>query len=248
MSQPPTPEEIEAFTQAYVRGLRRILGDQLYGIYQHGASVFPESQPVQDVDCHVILSRRLSQGKLAAIQALEDDLAVKFPQLAAVLDVYFILLEEARRAQDPQHQRNLAVYDHSWALHCAHIRAGYYRLLYGPEPTEVFPPPTWQAISAALEHELAFIRDNLIYPAYCTLNLCRILYSYTTREVAVSKQACGVWACQRYPAWASLIQAALRTYRRQHSPADEVLLQVQVGSFLDFALQQLAGLQSVPAC
>ena len=156
-----------------------------------------------------------------------------------MFDVYFILLKEARGKEDPQHQLQPALYDTAWPLHCAHIRAGHYRVLNGPEPNKIFPSPTWDAITSALEKELVYIQDHLNYPAYCILNLCRILYSYTTQDPAISKQACGTWASQQYPDWEMIIQAALRFYRRLNGPADEILMRARVEAFLAFSREQL---------
>jgi hypothetical protein len=244
MSDLPLPKEIEAFTQAYVYGLRHILGSRLYGIYQHGASVFPEAKPVQDIDCHVILKRRLSKRNRQEILDLEDTLIQDFTNLGDMLDVYYILLKEARRYENPQHQLNQQLYDTAWPLHCAHIRAGRYRVLIGPEPNRIFPAPSWQAICKALDSELVYIQKNLNYPAYCILNLCRILYSFATQDPAVSKQACGMWACQKFPNWELVIQAALRFYRRQNGLADEILMRARVETFLTFALEELAALRA----
>ena len=244
MTDLPLPEEIETLTQAYVHGLRHILGNRLYGIYQHGASVFPEAKPVQDIDCHVILKRPLSKRNRQEILSLEESLKEDFPNVGDMLDVYIILLKEARGTANPQHQLHSILYDLAWPLHCAHVRAGYYRVLNGPEPNRIFPAPSWQAIATALEHELVYIQDNLNYPAYCVLNLCRVLYSYTTRDPAVSKQACGMWACQQFKQWDLVIRAALRFYRRQNGPADEILLRARVESFLTFALEQLGTLRT----
>lgn len=239
MSNPPLSDEIEAVTQAYVKGLRQILGSRLYGIYQHGASVFPEAKPVQDIDCHVILKRGLTKRERQDILAFQENLNQDFPGLGEMFDVYFILLKEARGTEDPQHQLHPLIYDTAWPLHCAHIRAGYYRVLSGPEPNKIFPSPTWEAVTSALEQELVYIQNNLNYPAYCILNLCRILYSYTHQDPAVSKQDCGMWACQHFPSWDLIIRAALRFYRRQNGPADEILMRARVEAFLAFSLEQL---------
>jgi hypothetical protein len=125
--------------------------------------------------------------------------------------------------------------DESWALHCAHVRAGYYVTLYGPEPTDVFPPPSWPDVAAALDHEMRYVEENLHYTAYCVLNLCRIVYSFQERDVAVSKRFCGNWACERFPRWAALVKAALRVYEGTATPRDEELLHAEVERFLKFA-------------
>jgi hypothetical protein len=127
----------------------------------------------------------------------------------------------------------------SWALHCAHIRAGRYITLYGPEPAGIFPDPSWPEISAALDHEMRFIEENLKHPAYCVLNLCRIIYSFRERDVVVSKRFGGDWASARFPQWAPLVQAAIRSYEGTGMPGDEEFLSSEVGCFLEFASERI---------
>ena len=74
MSDQLLPDEIEGVTQAYVKGLHQILGSRLYGIYQHGASVFSEAKPVHDIDCHVVLKRALSKQERQDILAFQETL------------------------------------------------------------------------------------------------------------------------------------------------------------------------------
>ena len=78
--------------------------------------------------------------------------------------------------------------DHSWALHREHIRAGRRVILYGPDPDEIYPPAKWPEIESALLGELDFVEKHLHdYPDYCILNLCRLMYSFETSDVVVSK-------------------------------------------------------------
>ncbi|OGG56417.1 MAG: hypothetical protein A3F84_28325 [Candidatus Handelsmanbacteria bacterium RIFCSPLOWO2_12_FULL_64_10] len=155
------------------------------------------------------------------------------------MDAYFILYEEARKTSPPTHQLRPEIRDESWALHCAHIRAGRYISLSGPEPTEVFPDPSWSETSAALDHEMRFIEENLKHPAYCVLNLCRIIYSFREREVVISKRFGGHWASARFPQWAPLIQAAIRSYEGTGMPGDEEFLEGKVRRFLEFAAERI---------
>jgi hypothetical protein len=228
---PPT----RAVCQAFVDGLEEILGPNLYGVYLYGATVFPDSGPVQDIDCHVILKKPPSEGEKGDIRALHEGLAKRFPHLGGELDAYFITCQEAQGASPPRHHLHPTMRDESWALHCAHVRAGYYVTLYGPEPTDVFPSPSWPDVAAALDHEMRYVEENLHYTAYCVLNLCRIVYSFQERDVAVSKRFCGNWACERFPRWAALVKAALRVYEGTATPRDEELLHAEVERFLKFA-------------
>jgi hypothetical protein len=152
-------------------------------------------------------------------------------------------LEDAKGYEIPQHQIDSTIYDQSWALHCAHIRAGYYRILWGPEPEMIFPEPTWKAIDAALQHELQYVIDHPEYPAYCILNICRILYSYTEKNPVVSKQLSGTWGAERFPHWKKLIHSATNFYHKTHSPNDETLMIEELEDFLASMINKIANLR-----
>ena len=222
--------------------LSGILGAKLHGAYLYGATVFPEGGPVHDIDCHVVLREPPTAGEREAVRKLHGDLAARFPGLGDI-DAYIVLLEEARGTSPPRHLLRSDVVDDSWALHCAHVRAGCYVRLCGPEPTEIFPVPSWEGVSAALDGELRYVEEHLCYPAYCVLNLCRIVYSHAERNPAVSKQFSGRWASERFPEWEPLIGAAVRWYRKVASAEDDRLLEEQVGRFLTFSTGLLVGLR-----
>ncbi len=235
---------------ALVDGLQDILGKKLYGIYLYGAAVFPDSGPVTDIDYHVILRKALNDRNRDDISLLYSKLAEGYPPLGGELDAWYILLSDAREKSPPLNQLKPGMRDKSWALHSAHIRAGSalhsahiragrYITLFGSEPDDIFPVPSWEEITAALDHEIEYIKNNLNYPAYCVLNLCRIMYSFKERDVVVSKRFSGIRAIDRFPEWASLIQSALRTYEGTNTPADESRLQVDMESFLEFALEYI---------
>jgi hypothetical protein len=233
------PPDVKIVCDALVDGLRDILGKKLYGIYLYGAAVFPDSGPVTDIDCHVILRKALNDRNRDDISLLYSKLAEDYPPLGGELDAWYILLSDAREKSPPLNQLKPGMCDESWALHSAHIRAGRYITLFGPEPDDIFPVPSWEEITAALDHEIEYIKNNLNYPAYCVLNLCRIMYSFKERDVVVSKRFSGIRAIDRFPEWTSLIQSALRTYEGTNTPADESRLQADMERFLEFALEYI---------
>jgi hypothetical protein len=231
------PSYVQEICNRLVGKLRDILGGKLYGIYMYGAAVFPDSGPVTDIDCHIILREPLNDGNREDIFRLYDELARDYPPLGGELDIWYILLEDAKKNSPPRHQLKPGMCDESWALHRAHVMAGRYITLYGPEPDDIFPNPSWEEITSALDYELGYIKNNLKYPAYCVLNLCRIMYSVRERNVIISKRFSGIWVCDAFPECSTLIQAALRTYEGKSTPADEKLLQADMESFLEFAIK-----------
>lgn len=246
MSTRELPSAVTDICQTFVGRLKEILNTKLYGVYLYGALVFPDSGPVQDIDCHVILAKPLIDEERESIFRLHKKLAHRYPPLGGELDAYFILFEDAQATSPPRHQLRAEIVDTAWALHCAHIRAGYYVSLYGPAPTEIFPAASWQEIAAALDHELRFIEKNLQYPAYCVLNLCRIVYSFQKRDVVVSKRFSGDWAREQFPNWQHLIEAATRSYDENQLPEDKALLKAEVGHFLDFASRRIHEARNLP--
>ncbi|MDE3000099.1 MAG: DUF4111 domain-containing protein [Gemmatimonadota bacterium] len=233
---PPTVMEV---CQAFVDGLEAILDVNLHGIYMHGASVFSDSGPIQDIDCHVILAGPLSSRNKDAILQLQRDIAGRFPPLGGELDAYFIRYEDALKTGPPAHQLQSGIRDEAWALHCAHVRGGRYITLYGPPPADTFPAHSWDAISAALEHELAFIEQNLQYPDYCVLNMCRIMFSVQERNVVVSKFSSGKWASDRFPVWKPLIDAAVASYLGTKTHDEAELLKNQAAAFIEFGKRRI---------
>ncbi|UCC16495.1 MAG: DUF4111 domain-containing protein [Dehalococcoidales bacterium] len=231
------PISVQEICNKLVDGLEEIIGQTLYGIYMYGAVVFPDSGPITDIDCHVILGEPLNDRNRKDIFRLYSELADSYPPLGSELDVWYILFEDVRKSSPPYHQLKPGMRDESWALHCAHIRAGRYITLFGPEPDEIFPPPSWEEITVALDHELEYIKKNLKYPAYCVLNLCRIMYSLQERNVVVSKRFSGSWAVDKFPEWSPVIQAASRTYEGKNTKADKNRLQAEMERFLEFALK-----------
>lgn len=230
------PIEIDKICQAFLAGLNQTLREKLFGVYLYGALAFPDAGPAGDIDFHVILNDPLDGQEKAQIQALHIMLARGYPPLGAELDGYYILLEDADRVTPPRDQLREDLYDVSWALHCAHIRRGRCIVLQGPDPIQIYPEPAWSELERALEGELGFIAENLHkYPAYCVLNLCRLMYSYATRDVVVSKRFSAQWATSEYPGWTALIKAAQKFYDHQSILTDEQLLDAKVGPFFAFA-------------
>jgi hypothetical protein len=234
------PENIADLCRAYTEGLRLALGCKLHGLYVYGASVFPETVATGDVDFHAILEDSFADSERAAVLALHETLAIQFPPLGAELDSYYLLLEQARQSGLPTHQLQTDIVDKSWALHRAHMLAGRCVVLYGPDPSTIFPVPTWPEIEEALAGELAYVEKHLDrYPDYCILNLCRLMYSYRTGDVVTSKAAAGVWAATEFPQWHQLIELANRSYAGKSTDQDRETMRADVKDLLAFAHQQI---------
>jgi hypothetical protein len=234
------PPEIQLLCQAFLRGLDGILGEKLVAAYVHGAMAFPEAGATGDLDVHVILGGPLGESEKAGLNDLHATLARDFPPLGAGLDCYYILLEEARGTSPPRHQLLPGIVDNSWVLHCEHMRAGRCIVLHGPDPRQVCPAASWTELARALQGELDYVERHLVdYPAYCVLNLCRLMYSFDTRDVVISKRASARWAWDAFPHWRPHIEAATRSYDGRATAQDQELLRSEVKSLFEFACDSI---------
>lgn len=234
------PDEIRGLCEAFLDGLNTALGRKLYGVYLYGAFAFPEGGVTGDIDGHVILHDALNCSEKLALENLHATLAQDYPPLGVGLDVYYILLEDARRVIPPRHQLLDDVVDNSWALHRAHIRAGRCIILQGPDPGQVYPEASWSELESALQGELDYAEKHLAeYPAYCVLNLCRLMYSFETRDVVVSKFGSARWAYEAFPDWGPHIEAARKSYVGSATAEESELIKLEVKDFFDFACEHI---------
>lgn len=237
------PEQLRPLCHAFLEGLQSILAGKLCAVTLYGALTFPETVSTGDIDGHVLLAGPLAVREKDAIHNLHAALARDYPPLGTQLDVYYLLLADAQGTAPPQDQLQPALVDGSWALHCAHIRAGRCIFLFSaPAALErLYPVPTWPALEAALYRELRFIEVHFSeYPAYCVLNLCRLIYSFQTHDVVISKVEAAAWASQALPRWQLVIAAAERFYAGRTTSGDDDLLQADTPALLRFAQLQIA--------
>ena len=234
-------KEVRTVCDALVKGLRTILGAKLHGAYVYGAVAFPDRLPTHDVDFHVILNRPLTKTERSALEELHNSLSRRFPPFGRELDGYYILLKDARGGKPPRSRMWQRATDASWALHCAHVRAGRCIVLHGPDPKEVYPEPSWRQVEKALEGELRYVERHLLdYPDYCILNLCRLVYSFETGDVAVSKAAASAWARAALPEWRLPIRAARRSYAGRSTPQEREFMLAEVKDLFRFAQARIA--------
>jgi len=205
-------------------------------VYLYGAVAFPESAATGDIDYHVILKGALTEDERSALHAFHESLARRFPPLGAELDGYYLLLNDACRETPPISQMWNGAIDHSWALHRAHIRAGQRIILYGPDPNEIYPPAQWPEIERALFGEFDFVEKHLYdYPDYCILNLCRLMYSFETSDVVVSKAMAAELAYDVLPFWRPYIDLARKSYAGQGTAQEREHMLAEIDGLLKFA-------------
>jgi hypothetical protein len=240
----PISQEVNIIGQSFVNGLKRILGQKLYGAYIYGAAAFPDEVPTGDIDFHVILQEKLTNSERRELEILHESLSIQYPPLGEEMDGYYILLSDARRSIPPKSQMWQCDTDESWALHCQHIRAGRHIILYGPDPATIYPRASWPEIEKALFGELNFVARHLHkYPDFCILNLCRLIYSFETREVVVSKAQTSEWAFDALPEWKRHIALARKSYADQVTDEEKHFMLAEIVSFFKFAHERIERIQ-----
>ena len=234
------PHETQSLCEAFTQELIISLHNVIRGIYLYGAVIFPESDYIVDFDSHVILNRILSNPEKNEIKNIHYRLVNRFQHLTEDdLDIWYILFSD-RQQPAPSHQLNSRLSDTAWALHRAHMLAGYCIVLHGPKPNNIFSAPTWSELEIDLENEKKSIMKLVTkYPAYCILNACRLMYSFETKDVVVSKKAAAQWAKDRYHSWRDVINAAIRLYAKDLRDSDELLLETHAKPFLVFSQIQI---------
>jgi hypothetical protein len=225
--------------------LQEILGEDLVAMWAYGSTIVPE-RPLRpaDLDTHVIVKRRPDEQ---AAQRIEDASGAIAEDEDVEWDVWFIVVDDARRAEPPPHAYREGRRDTSWALHRAHWLAGRYVHLYGQEPDEIVPAPTWSELELDLDRELEHIERHVIEgdtdpyeAAYAILNGSRILHAIETRDVVLSKRAAGTWALDHLPErWHAAIRAGMRAYDAQATPEDAQLLASEMAPFVAMVRERL---------
>jgi hypothetical protein len=227
-------------TDGLHRGLSQILGDALAGFFLYGAAAFdrPEGWNI-DFDFHVLLHRTLDDSDRAAITDLYSAVGER-SELGRDLDGYYVLLGDAAGSDPPRHQLDLSIRDEAWALHRAHVLAGRYFLVMGIDPREIVAQPSWTELEAALRAEMTFVEAHPDAPAFGILNGARILYSYATRDVVVSKYQAGQWALESIPGeWHDGVRASLRFYSGAATEGDELVFEECWAPFVAYVKRSL---------
>lgn len=219
------------------------------GVYFVGSIAFAGFVPDRvDLDFQVIVRRVLTGEELAALQDMHRLLVGEY-RYGEHLDGFYLPLAKAQDTARPENLIGVggehvgtSASDDSWALHREHVHRGAVLVLEGPDPRTLYPPATWPEIARALEGERKFIEAHVDhYPFYCVLNLCRLVYTWETKEVAVSKVAAADWGLETLPRrWRPLIRSALRAYRMEDEEADLKRLREGVSPFYRYAAERIA--------
>jgi Domain of unknown function (DUF4111) len=233
-------------------GLDALLGDDLVAMWAYGGTTAVEGPPRSaDLDTYVIVRRPLRPSAARAIEVLQSAIAA---DTGVEWDAWYVLEEDARRADAPRNALRPDRRDTTWAVNRAHWLGGRYVLLAGLEPSRIVPPPTWAELVIDLDRELEHLEAHVAaedtdpYEAtYAILNGSRIIRGLETRDVAISKRSAGAWALEHLPArWHPALQAACRTYDERGTPEDIELIASEMAPFVAMVRERLPTARNDP--
>jgi Domain of unknown function (DUF4111) len=224
---------------------RAILGPDLVALWGYGGTTFADRPDrLGDLDTFAVLRREPDEDGKRALERAEAGIALDH---GIEWDTWYAVAADAARSEPPPHALDAARRATSWAIDRAHWFAGRYVPLFGSEPVELVPRPTWREIETALSRELEHLERHVLegdddpYEAtYAIWNGSRILRAVETQDVAVSKRAGGMWALEHLPErWHKAIRAADRTYDGHGTAEDAELLRASMGPFVVMVRERL---------
>jgi Domain of unknown function (DUF4111) len=220
------------------------LGSNLSGAYLHGSIAFPEFEPRSgDIDFYVVVRRSLNEREIKHLDLLHRALATKF-EFGSKLDGFYIPYASARRRESPKGlvyeahgKMHRGSTDDAWVIHREHFARSAYIRLYGPSASRIFSRAEWPQIRSALYRQLVNARKIIDSdPWWSVLNLCRLVYSFKSENVAVSKLGAARWALKKLPSrWKPVIRSAVKRYKETANRRDRTILRKDARKFLGFA-------------
>jgi len=226
----------------------------MIGAYLFGSVAFRDFEPrAGDIDFYVVVRKPLTNRDISDLDRLHRALAAKHDS-GKRLDGFYIPLTKARKTRNPRglvygsHGRiHRGGVDDSWALHCEHFQGSTYIRLEGPRASRLFPTADWHSIRDTLYRQLVYSRKIIdTDPWWSVLNLCRLIYSFKTGKIVISKLGAADWALRELPSkWHPLIRSAIRTYRKAGNQRDNVILRTDARKLLGFASVQIVAYDTV---
>lgn len=225
------PTEVRHVLDHYLVALRdgRLPID---GVYLYGSLCLGGfDQGSSDIDLLALTSQRLAAEEVDRLRVLHDDLQRAVP-MAHRLDLTYLPLLDATSSQ-------------ASAITCPVVRDGDFfaagsgdvnavtwwqiqhdgLVLHGPPLSSLVPPVAWDAVEAAMHHNLTvywparaaepdrFLDDYWVQFAVTTL--CRILTTLDAQQLETKNAAVARWAQHLPPRWHLLLR---ETSRIRHDP------------------------------
>ncbi len=228
-----------------------ILGRNLAGVYLYGSVTHNGFNPnTSDVDCLVVTRRALSDAQFRRLGGWFAQME-KSNAWTARLQISFLLKDQVLTMSSKACHYQFGVLkrgssDGNPIIWLDYQRSG--KILFGSPPETFLPNITPKIFAAALERELAYLKEEIsekpssewrdvpMYRAYAVLTVCRIVYSSEKRAIA-SKKTAAKWVIKKWPRrWTKIIKQGL-AYNKFGRESDIPLQAIE--QFMTFAATQL---------
>lgn len=250
---------INTMLTEWVEGLKRLLDDNVVGLYLSGSLAYGDFVPERsDVDLQAVVRNPLTQEELKSIEQLHREIEGRCPQWANRIECSYVPLELLREPTPPVTSRPWwgfgtlyaeAPAGNEWIIN-HYLLSKHCFALEGPDFNELIPPISIQEVRQASARDLfkewvpkiddrAWL-SNSHYQSYLVLNLCRILHTVIHGQVG-SKKVSGQWAKAAYPQWQNLIEEAERW-----AYGDEMKRQSDAVAFIRFAADRVNETKLLP--
>jgi predicted nucleotidyltransferase len=215
-------DEAKALLEALTAGIRQAAGAKLLGLYLWGSYVVGDFDPRRsDVDLVAALAADVSGEDFAALKAMHDALALRFPAWEGRIEVAYATVATLDRPAEggeivrisPGEPLNRRRSDERWVVDWYVVRERGIAL-FGPPPAQLLAPISCRQFVESVRANVASWDDLAGWArgwqrqAYAILLLCRALRA-TRHGDQLSKPAAGRWAQRALPEWADLIARAL---------------------------------------
>jgi len=235
---------VQSLVREFRDELSAALQGNIVGAYLHGSVAFPDYEPrAGDIDFYTVVYEPLTKKEISDLDHMHRSLAAKL-ESGGKLDGFYIPLAKARKTRNPRglvygaHGRvHSEGFDDAWPLHREHFHMSACIRLLGPKATSIFPTADWRSLRTALYRQLVYTRSIIdTAPSWAVLNLCRLVYSFKTGKIVISKLQAAKWALRELPSeWALLIRSAVRGYKQIERRGDNSILRREARKFLGFA-------------
>jgi predicted nucleotidyltransferase len=244
-------EEAKALLEELTAEIPQALGSRLLGLYLWGSYVLGDFDPqLSDVDLVAALAADIGEDEFAALQAMHNALALRFPAWAGRIEVAYATVAALDRPAEggeivrisPGEPLNRRRSDERWVVDWYAVRERGVALV-GPPAAQLLAPISRQQFvesvraNVASWHDLADSARGRRRQAYAILLLCRALRA-TVHGDQLSRPAAGRWAQQVLPQWADLIGRAI-TWRQAAETAPDAPADAEIRRFVEDVRQRI---------
>jgi predicted nucleotidyltransferase len=234
--------------------IQQILSEKLVGLYLYGSLVTGDFDPgVSDVDLLAATTDEIDDEAFRRLQRMHLDFVTEHPAWENRIEIAYLPVEGLRtfRTQEsvmvvispgePLHRKPAGK---EWTINWWLVRERG-RTLYGPDPKTLIEPVSRQEfLSAVREHARhwrEWVKESRSRKgqSYARLTLCRALYAAVYGE-QTSKRRAALWAQDRYPTQARLIEEALEWREAEDdSEVDQEATFPETERFVRFMVDQV---------